>query len=134
MKGVEPIGRLLDHVCQTFFALAFASLKNAPSPRTLRAWLPQKTLKNTPVTFLSRDPLTVNYLTQKDCIAYYARTMQRSFIAYEHAPHIRATTETFSPRIQPNRDAQGSLARLTDQKVTDHESRISNFHFSFRVT
>ena len=65
VKGVEPIGRLLDHVCQTCFALAFASLKNAPSPRTLRAWLPQKTLKNIPVTFLSRDPLTVNYLTQK---------------------------------------------------------------------
>ena len=65
MKGVEPIGRLLDHVCQTCFALAFASLKNAPSPRTLRAWLPQKTLKNIPVTFLSRDPLTVNYMTQK---------------------------------------------------------------------
>ena len=89
VKGVEPIGRLLDHVCQTCFALAFASLKNALSPRTLRAWLPQKTLKSIPVTFLSRDPLTVNYLTQKDCIAYYARTMERSLIAYEHAPHIR---------------------------------------------
>ena len=25
----------------------------------------------------------------------------------------------------------GSLARFTDQKVTNHESQISNFHFSF---
>ena len=133
VKGVEPIGRLLDHVCQTCFALAFASLKNAPSPRTLRAWLPPKTLKNIPVTFLSRDPLTVNYLTQK-VLHCLSRTHNAAINRLWTRPTHSQQLKPFLPAYNRTGTHRGSLARLTDQKVTDHESRIWNFHFSFRVT